>query len=132
MLLDFSVDWRWVIDDTDVSPFVETWELAREQPDMGTPAWWRGKLVLRPVVGRDLNLDPLTNSLWKQGTSCSLTVAGSLVFTGSILLAYYEDWSTAPRLELEVGDVLAAKNHRQVIPFGEYEAQEMQWRSAPT
>jgi len=125
MLLDFSIDWRWVIGDTDVSPFVETWELAREQPDMGTPAWWRGKLVLRPVVGRDLNLDPLTNSLWKQGTSCSLTVAGSLVFTGSILLAYYEDWSTAPRLELEVGDALAAKNHRQVIPFGEYEAQSL-------
>jgi len=122
MLLDFSVDWRWVIGGTDVSPFVETWELAREQPDMGTPAWWRGRLVLRPVVGRDLNLDPLTNSLWRQGTSCSLTVAGSLVFTGSILLAYYDDWSTAPRLELEVGDVLAAKNHRQVIPFGEYDA----------
>jgi len=125
MLLDFSVDWRWVIRGTDVSPFVETWELAREQPDMGTPAWWRGKLVLRPVVGRDLNLDPLTNSLWRQGTSCSLTVAGSLVFTGSILLAYYDDWSTAPRLELEVGDVLAAKNHRQVIPFGEYNAQSL-------
>jgi len=125
MLLDFSVDWRWVIGGTDVSPFVETWELAREQPDMGTPAWWRGKLVLRPVVGRDLNLDPLTNSLWRQGTSCSLTVAGSLVFTGSILLAYYDDWSTAPRLELEVGDVLAAKNHRQVIPFGEYDAQSL-------
>jgi len=125
MLLDFSVDWRWVIGGTDVSPFVETWELAREQPDMGTPAWWRGKLVLRPVVGRDLNLDPLTNSLWRQGTSCSLTVAGYLVFTGSILLAYYDDWSTAPRLELEVGDVLAAKNHRQVIPFGEYNAQSL-------
>ena len=121
MLLDFSVDWRWVVGSTDVSPHVETWELAREQPDMGTPAWWRGKLVLRPVVGRDLNLDPLTNSLWRQGTSCSLTVAGYLVFTGSILLAYYDDWSTAPRLELEVGDVLAAKNHRQVIPFGEYD-----------
>jgi len=125
MLLDFSVDWRWVIGGTDVSPFVETWELAREQPDMGTPAWWRGKLVLRPVVGRDLNLDPLTNPLWRQGTSCSLTVAGYLVFTGSILLAYYDDWSTAPRLELEVGDVLAAKNHRQVIPFGEYNPQSL-------
>jgi len=121
MLIDFSVDWRWVVGGTDVSPHVETWELAREQPDMGTPAWWRGKLVLRPVVGRDLNLDPLTNSLWRQGTSCSLTVAGYLVFTGSVLLAYYDDWSTAPRLELEVGDVLAAKNHRQVIPFGEYD-----------
>lgn len=121
MLIDFSVDWRWVVGGTDVSPHVETWELAREQPDMGTPAWWRGKLVLRPVVGRDLNLDPLTNSLWRQGTSCSLTVAGYLVFTGSVLLAYYDDWSTAPRLELEVGDVLAAANHRQVIPFGEYD-----------
>jgi hypothetical protein len=125
MLLDFSVDWQWTIGGTDVSPFVETWELAREQPDMGTPAWWRGKLVLRPVVGRDLNLDPLTNPLWKQGTSCSLTVAGYPVFTGSILLAYYDDWSTAPRLELEVGDVLAAKNHRQVIPFGEYNARSL-------
>jgi len=122
MLLDFSVDWRWTIGGTDVSPHVETWELAREQPDMGTPAWWRGKLVLRPVVGRNLNLDPLANSLWRQGTSCSLTVAGYQVFTGSILLAYYDDWSTAPRLELEVGDILAAKNHRQVIPFGEYNA----------
>ena len=125
MLLDFSADWQWIIGGTDVSPFVETWELAREQPDMGTPAWWRGKLVLRPVVGRDLNLDPLTNSLWQQGTSCSLIVDGYLVFTGSILLAYYDDWSTDPKLELEVGDVLAAKNHRQVIPFGEYEAQSL-------
>jgi hypothetical protein len=122
MLLDFSVDWQWIIGGTDVSPHVETWELAREQPDMSTPAWWRGRLVLRPVVGRNLSLDPLTNSLWSQGTSCSLTVGGSLVFTGSILLAYYDDWSTDPKLELEVGDVLAAKNHRQVIPFGEYNA----------
>jgi len=125
MLLDFSVDWQWIIGGTNVSLHVETWELTREQPDMGTPAWWRGKLVLRPVVGRDLNLDPLANPLWKQGTSCRLTVAGTLVFTGSILLAYYDDWSTAPRLELEVGDVLAAKNHRQVIPFGEYDAQSL-------
>jgi len=125
MLLDFSVDWQWIIGGTDVSPHVETWELAREQPDMSTPAWWRGRLVLRPVVGRNLSLDPLTNSLWSQGTSCSLTVAGSLVFMGSVLLAYYDDWSTAPRLELEVGDVLAAKNHRQVIPFGEYDAQSL-------
>jgi len=122
MLLDFSVDWQWIVGSTDVSPFVETWELAREQPDISTPAWWRGKLVLRPVVGRNLNLDPLTNSLWRQGTNCSLNVGGSLVFTGSILLVYYDDWSTAPRLELEVGDVLAAKNHRQVIPFGKYNA----------
>jgi hypothetical protein len=125
MLLDFSADWQWIVGGTNVSPFVETWELSREQPDMGTPAWWRGKLVLRPVVGRDLNLDPLANPLWRQGTSCSLIVAGTLVFTGSILLAYYDDWSTAPRLELEVGDVLAAKNHRQVIPFGEYDAQSL-------
>jgi hypothetical protein len=50
-----------------------------------------------------------------------LIVDGYLVFTGSILLAYYDDWSTDPRLELEVGDVLAAKNHKQVIPFGEYD-----------
>jgi len=125
MLLNFSVDWRWIIGDTDVSPYVETWELAREQPDMSTPAWWRGRLVLRPVVGGNLSLDPLTNSLWSQGTSCSLTVGGFLVFTGSILLAYYDDWSTEPRLELEVGDVLAAKNHRQVIPFGKYDAQSL-------
>ena len=125
MLLNFSVDWRWIIGGTDVSPYVETWELAREQPDMSTPAWWRGRLVLRPVVSGNLSLDPLTNSLWSQGTSCSLTVGGFLVFTGSILLAYYDDWSTDPKLELEVGDVLAAKNHRQVIPFGEYNARSL-------
>ena len=124
-MLDLTREWRWWVGGTEVTAAVDTWELAREQPDLDTPAYWRGKVVLVRPVGSTLVLDPLSNPQWRQGSEARLELDGSLVFTGQVLLAYYNDWVEVPRLELEVGDLLAVNNRRRVIPLAQHSPQSL-------